>query len=831
MPAPRRPTLEPYLIAILAVALATAARSILDGILGPGRVPFATFYVAVVAVALLSDLGPALLATAVSAVIGTYLFVGPRFEFSLTHPNFVSMALFVITGGIVSILANRMQQARWRLELAAVAEAEQRQALEAERKRLRDLIESIPGVVWEAWGEPDSTRQRINFVSDYVQTMLGYRPEEWTAESNFWLRLVHPDDREEAAHVAARTFASGQAGENEFRWITRDGRAIWVLARSTTILDAAGTPVGMRGITFDITDRKEAERRLALLAELSTTDLSAVSFTELAQQIASRTADVMGDYCIIRMLRHDRLEAVSYAHVTAEAEPLVREIASHSDIAELNRLYAAMMSQPRTMIENDLREEAFAHVNRDGLEVLFDRYRARRGLFTPLISGGSLVGTLAIGRAAGPPFTEADARLLEAIASRASLVLENAQLMESAQRDAEEARRARAEAEEAGRVKDEFLATLSHELRTPLNAILGWAHMLRDQRLPPERQETAIATIVRNAQSQEQLIADLLDLQRIMAGKIRLNLRPVELSQVVRAAAETVQPSADAKQVRLQLLLDLDVPRIPGDPDRLQQVAWNLLSNAIKFAPQGGQVQVRLLRADDHCALIVEDDGQGISPDFIPHMFERFRQADSSTTRTHKGLGLGLAIVRSLVEMHGGTITAANRTGPGVSGATFTIRLPLESKQIAPPVVEDLSLDRETRWVSDAPGLDGLRVLVVEDDVDGRDLLRTILERCGATVAVAASVAAAMDVLDSQRFDVIVSDIEMPQEDGYAFIRRVRARPPAEGGDVPVAALTAYASPADRMKVLASGFNIHVTKPVQPAELAVVVASLAGRRS
>ena len=519
--------------------------------------------------------------------------------------------------------------------------------------------------MWEAWGAPDSAQQRIDFVSDYAETMIGYTPAEWTSEPNFWLKLVHPDDRERAAKQAAALFATDGPGENEFRWITSDGRTIWALSRSSTIRDENGMPVGMRGITFDITERKEIDERLAVLAEISTTGLTTVPFEELAGNIAKRTAAVIGDYCIVRMLRDGELVSVAFAHCVPEAEPMVRAIAARSNLVSNNSVYTEIVRHPRTVVENELGDETFAHVDRTGIEALFDQYRARRGLFTPLISQGTMVGTLAIGRASGPPFTAADAQFAEAVAARASLAFENARLVEAARREAEEALIARAEAEEAGRVKDEFLATLSHELRTPLNAILGWAHMLRNAQLAPERRQSAIETILRNAQSQEQLISDILDVQRIMAGKIRLNLRSVDLGNVVRAAAETVQPTADAKGVRLQLLLDLDAPQIVGDPDRLQQIVWNLLSNAIKFAPQDGHVQVRLLKAGGDCEIIVEDNGPGINPDFIPHMFERFRQADSSTTRTHKGLGLGLAIVRSLVEMHGGTISAAN----GASGS------------------------------------------------------------------------------------------------------------------------------------------------------------------
>jgi PAS domain S-box-containing protein len=675
--------IAPYLLALAAVAAATLIRWSLTPAVG-GRLPFAMYFVAVALAGLYGNIRSALLATALSAVAGTFFFVDPPMAFAaMDSPDAFALLTFIVAGSIIAVLAGRFEESRARLEASAHANEQQARDVELERRRLRAIINSVPGVVWEAWGEPDSSRQRINFVSDYVETLLGYKPDDWTATPNFWLSCVHPEDRERAARVAAEKFASGGVGENEFRWVTKDGRAIWVLARSTTLLDERGTPVGMRGVTFDISVRKEVEQRLEILSEISATRTGDLSFSELAGRIARRIAETVGEYCIIRMRREDALETVAAAHVDPAGEPIIRRIASYSNIVALSNLYADVFERPRTLIENDLREEAFSHVDRTGAEDAFQRYRARRALFTPLLVQGRLVGTLAVGRASGEPYTEADARFCEAIAARASLALENARLVEVAQRDADEARKARAEAEEAGRVKDEFLATLSHELRTPLNAILGWAHMLKDPRLPEERRAAAVDTILRNAQSQEQLISDILDVQRIIAGKIRLNVRPVDLGNVVRAAAETVQPTAEARQVKLQLLLDLDVPTITGDPDRLQQVVWNLLTNAIKFAPVGGRVQVRLARNDGTCTLVVEDDGPGINPEFIPFMWERFRQADSSTTRTHKGLGLGLAIVRSLVEMHGGTIEAANTSRPGSTGAVFTIRLPRETASVA----------------------------------------------------------------------------------------------------------------------------------------------------
>ena len=820
-----------YALAVGAVALAAAARGVVDPLFGD-RFPYAVFLVAVAAVAFFARLLAGLVAVGLAAVAANFLFVVPRYRLALEAPrDSATLIIFVAVGILFALLADYISRTRERLRLNAETQAVHDEQVRAERARLQDIIDSIPGVVWEVWGAPDSSKQRIDYVSNYVEKMLGYTPEEWASEPNLWLQRVVEDDRDRASRRAAETFASGEPGENEFRWTTKDGRIIWVTARSSVIKDASGKPIGMRGVTFDITDRKEVERRLALLAEISTTGLATPSFQDLARDIARRTAHVVGDYCIIRMLREGRLNGVAFAHVSSEAEPLIRRLTEHPDVSAGSPRYADMLRDPKTFVDNNVPETAFAHIDRTTIETVFDRFRARRGIICPLMSHGEFLGTLSLGRATGPPYSNTDVRLVEAIASRATLALDNVALFETAQREAAEARDARAEAEEAGRVKDEFLATLSHELRTPLNAILGWAHLLRDPQLPLERHQSAVDTIVRNAQSQEQLIADILDVQRIMAGKIRLSLRSVDLGVIIRSAAETVQPSAAAKNIRLQLLVDLDVPTVWGDPDRLQQIAWNLLSNAIKFAPNGGHVQVRLLKDEKSCELVVQDDGPGISAEFIPHMFERFRQADSSTTRTHKGLGLGLAIVRSLVEMHGGTIAAENVAASDGTGAIFTIRLPRQDSRTVGSDEGSPALQETPAWLDDAPPLDGLRVLVVEDDSDARELIGAILERSGAEVTLTGSADEGFEAAIERRPDVIVSDIEMPVEDGYSFIRRIRALAPDAGGDVPAAALTAYASPSDRMRVLGAGFNIHVAKPVQPAELATVVASLAGRRS
>jgi PAS domain S-box-containing protein len=386
---------------------------------------------------------------------------------------------------------------------------------------------------------------------------------------------------------------------------------------------------------------------------------------------------------------------------------------------------------------------------------------------------------------------------------------------------------ARAEAEAANRMKDEFLAILSHELRTPLNAIVGWARILRSGKADAEDLEDGLAAIERNSRVQTQLIEDLLDVSRIASGNLRLEVQRLNLAEVIDAALEAVAPAATAKEIRIVKMLDSLAAPVTGDPARLQQVIWNLLTNAVKFTPKGGQVQVLLERVNSHVEISVIDTGMGIAPEFLPHVFDRFRQADSTSTRRHGGLGLGLSIVKQLVEMHGGTIRAKS-PGEG-QGATFTVMLPITVVHGERPGSRDAQPrpDVAREAICQDGALAGLRVLVVDDEPDARQLIRRVLAECEAEVSLASSAAEALREVERFRPDVIVSDIGMPEEDGYDLIRKVRANYTAK--QIPAAALTAFARTEDRKRALLAGFQTHITKPVDPAELTAAVASLACR--
>jgi signal transduction histidine kinase/CheY-like chemotaxis protein len=387
-------------------------------------------------------------------------------------------------------------------------------------------------------------------------------------------------------------------------------------------------------------------------------------------------------------------------------------------------------------------------------------------------------------------------------------------------------REARGQAERANRFKDEFLSTVSHELRTPLNAILGYAQLLLCNEHTSQEHES-LTIIERNAKAQAQIIEDLLDMSRIISGKVRLDARTVDMEQVVRAAIDTVRPTADAKNIRIACVLDPDAGPVLGDSGRLQQVLWNLLTNAIKFTPKAGRVHVTLKRLNSHLELSVSDTGQGIKPEFVSDVFDRFRQADPTTTRRHGGLGLGLSIVKQLVELHGGTV-AATSAGEG-QGATFTVKLPVQI------VHAHREVDLPDRRVgSDEPGtnlinLEGLRILVVDDDRDAGHLVKQLLSQHDATIDIATSADEALDILNANHIDVMLSDIGMPEKDGYDLIRAVRSLPDLKAANVPAAAVTAFARTQDRTKSLLAGFQAHVTKPVDPGELVAVIAALTGR--
>jgi PAS domain S-box-containing protein len=459
----------------------------------------------------------------------------------------------------------------------------------------------------------------------------------------------------------------------------------------------------------------------------------------------------------------------------------------------------------------------------------------RSYLAVPVISrSGEPMGGLFFGHARPGVFTERAQRLVSGIAAQAAVAIDNARLYEETKRVAlererlvEAERAARNEIARVSRLKDEFLATLSHELRTPLNAILGWARVLVRKKEDGPLRDRGMEAIERNAVAQARLIDDLLDMNRIVSGKVRLDLQPVDLCAVVEMALDAVRPSAESKEIRVQAQLDHQAGTVSGDPNRLQQVIWNLLTNAVKFTPRGGRVDVRLRGVGQQLELDVRDSGIGIARDFLPLVFDRFRQADSSITRSQGGLGLGLSIVKQLVELHGGSV-AVSSAGPD-KGSTFTVVLPLAAHW-------DRRVDDNPESVRGGLGgplaelnLQGLKVLVVDDEPDARELVRQLLTDSHAEVHTAASAAEGLALLQRERPDLLLSDIGMPERDGYQFIRDVRRLSPHEGGRTPAIAVTAFARSDDRTRAMLAGYQVHLSKPIEPYELLATVASLAGR--
>jgi PAS domain S-box-containing protein len=591
------------------------------------------------------------------------------------------------------------------------------------------------------------------------------------------------------------------------------------------IFEPDGTVSGIFAHGIDISEMKRAKDYQTFLANATSIIASSLDYQVTLSSVANMSVPNLADWCAVDVLEENgSIRRLAVAHIDPEKVQWAHEIQQrypadpqssvglpHVLRTGKSELYAEI---PDALLVAAAKDDAHLQLMRD--------IGFTSAMIVPLVAHGRVLGALSFIMAeSGRHYGAEDLALAEDLASRAALAISNAKLYQDSQ--------------ESSRLKDEFLATMSHELRTPLNAILGWANLLSRGSLDEESAASALETIERNARSQVRLIEDLMDVSSIITGKLRLDVRPVALASVIEAATDAVRPAAQAKEIRLQVLLDPQAGPVSGDPERLQQVMWNLLSNALKFTPKGGRVQVRLERVNSHVEITVTDTGQGISAEFLPHVFDRFRQADSTQTRNVGGLGLGLAIVRQLVELHGGTVQVVS--GGEGHGATFTVSLPITAVH---PTENTRSTDTEGsvnnervhpraggRVALDCPPeLDGLKVLVVDDEMDARELVVAVLQECNATVTAVTSATEALEALANMQPDILISDIGMPGEDGYSLIKKVRALPPHSGGRIPAVALTAYARAEDRIKALASGFQMHAPKPVEPAELAAIVASL-----
>ena len=674
--------------------------------------------------------------------------------------------------------------------------------------------------------------------------ILGYSEERLRGMT--FADINHPDDVQPTRKLIDDLLAGSiDHYALEKRYLRGDGSTIWGRATVTLLRDQAGAPARFIGVIEDISQRKAAEsalseetRMLEVLNRTGTMLASSLELQELLQAVTDSATELSGA----------RFGAFFYNAIDEQGEVFQLYTLSGAPRAAFEKFghpRATPIFAPTFRGEGVIR---IADVTRDPRYGQWGPHHGmppghlavRSYLSVPVMSrSGEVIGGLFFGHPETSVFTERSERLVRGVAAQAGVAIDNARLYEASRKAGEERkllleseRHARAAAERASRMKDEFLATLSHELRTPLSAILGWAHLLRN-RESPDREELrkGLETIERNARMQTQLIEDLLDMSRITSGKVRLDIQPVMPVTLIEAALETVRPAAEARGVRLQPLLDSDAGPVAGDPARLQQVVWNLLNNAIKFTPRDGRVQVLLERVNSHVEITIADTGAGIEPEFLDHVFERFRQADASSTRQFGGLGLGLAIVKNLVELHGGTVRA--RSAGKDQGATFSVHLPLlVARQLSSPG----AAARQHPGTASAPtqdfrpvDLSGVRVLVVDDQPDARELVARILGDCGAEVMIAAHAREALELVERRRPMVVVSDIGMPEVDGYELLKQIRSLGAERGGNVPAIALTAFARSEDRTRALHRGFQVHVAKPVEPAELIATVASVAGR--
>ena len=660
---------------------------------------------------------------------------------------------------------------------------------------------------------------RVLRVNQAELDMLGYTREEYEGHH---IAEFHADQ-----NVIEDILARLQAGEvlqdYEARLRCKDG-VIKQVRINSSVYREEGKFIHTRCFTRDITERKRTESRLALQYAVTRILSESLDLAQSAQEILQAACESL-DWAVGALWKVDRqtqtMRCVHMCHVTPLATPefdqLTQSIAFKQGVGLPGRIWE--LGKP-AWINNVSADNNFPRASvaiREGLQGAFG---------FPILLGNEVWGAIEF---FSPEIREPDEELLKLVAGVGGQIGQFNQRKRAEEELAElfkRERAARADAEKANRLKDEFLATLSHELRTPLNAVIGWSRMLGSGRLDGEGSKHALEVIERNAWAQKQIIEDILDVSRVITGKLQLNLSPVDLVSVVDAALDAVRPAMEAKEIVIETLIDASLRLVSADADRLQQVIWNILSNAAKFTPNGGRVEISVSQTITHVHIQVKESGPGIEPEFLPYVFERFRQADGSTTRKHGGLGLGLAIVRHLVELHGGTIASENRDDG--NGAIFTVRLPLPSGELRPETLAGAgSAFKETQ--SEQISLEGLQILVVDDETDALDLITVELAQHGAKVTAVTDAEEALKALRQRQFDLLISDIGMPKIDGYDLIRQIRKQETGKDTRIPAVALTAHARIQDRMQAIVAGYSTHIAKPVDATELVTIVASLAGR--
>ncbi|MBD1998599.1 PAS domain S-box protein [Leptolyngbya sp. FACHB-541] len=683
-------------------------------------------------------------------------------------------------------------------------EAERLQAeakLRESENRYRTLANAVSQLMWI--NEPDG---RIEFFNDRWKEYTGAALELGVG---LWREVIHPDDFESTLATRTEAIQAGEAYEVECRLKRFDQTYRWHLARVVPLKNDQGDILYWFGTATDIEEIKQVEAGQRFLAESSSVLATSLDYQTTLTSIARSAVPFLADCCFFDVVTADnQIQRVACHHVDPEKQAWFEQVRQYipPHKSEHHPVAKVLLSGDTTFIPyvSDEWLQAIA-LNPEHLQFMQD-YQPCSVMAVPLTVHNQRLGvlTFCFTAASGRHYTQADIALAEELAHRAALALDNAKLYQQAQ--------------EANRVKDEFLAVLSHELRSPLNAILGWAKLLRSRQFNEATTTCALETIERNARLQTQLIEDLLDISRILQGKFSLNVCPVNLVTCIEAAIETMRLAAEAKSIHIQFSFSPSVGLVAGDPNRLQQIVWNLLSNAIKFTPAGGHVHIWLEAIGSEAQIQVSDTGKGITPDFLPYIFDHFRQADASITRSYGGLGLGLAIVRQLVELHGGSVYAESM-GEG-QGATFTVKLPLLADEM------ERKDELASNPTSHSSMLADRRILIVDDDPDTREFFSFVIEDAGAIALTVTSAREALVALPQFQPDLLMSDIGMPEEDGYSLLRQVRQLSPAQGGLIPAIALTAYASEEDRNRALIAGYQAHLSKPIEPAVLVEAIAQL-----
>jgi PAS domain S-box-containing protein len=690
-----------------------------------------------------------------------------------------------------------------------------------------------------------------------AERLFGYTAQEMIGQPI--TRLIPPESQHEEIDILAKIRRGERIDRYDALRIHKQGHPLNISLTISPVRDAAGRIVGAAKIAHDVTANRQAQaafqEEVHALEILHRVGQSVAAQNDL-DQVVQTVTDAATELC------GASFGAFFYNVVDESKESYWLYV-----LSGVPREAFAQFPMPRStaVFEPTFKGDGVVRSGNIKLDPRYGKNAPYTGmpaghlpvcsyLAVPVISRtGEVIGGLFFGHAAENVFTERSERLALGIAAQAAIAIDKARLFKGLQRELEARRKAeaallaseaqlkqvitereqllqseryaRSEAERLSHMKDEFLATLSHELRTPLNAIQGWATLLRQREVSPEDRTRGLEAIERNVRAQAQIVSDLLDMSRIISGKIHLEVQPISLHEVIHNAIESVRASADAKKIRIRTLLDSSVGFVRGDPNRLQQILWNLLSNALKFTPVGGRVQVILERVNSHVELVVEDSGVGIAAEFLPFVFERFRQADGAMTRRHGGLGIGLSIVKTLVELHGGSVRV--KSAGENQGASFAIALPVSH-------VTDEEVERSQRLpvladpleAIELPRLDRTTMLIVDDEPDGRQLMVRILEGRGARVTAVAGGAEALELLKHHRFDILVSDIGMPDLDGYELMRRVRLLDSSRPGPIPAIAVTAYARAEDRQRSLLAGYQMHLAKPIEARELVAGIASL-----